>query len=83
MPIEEHNPQGLTPFINLNQTALTPVGVDAFVRRSFYVHCFESLHFAFFCSAFVFIGYLWNFIASLPTRISNEVQCSHTRSVSR
>ncbi len=28
---EEHNPQGLTPIINLNQTALTPVGVDAFV----------------------------------------------------
>ena len=28
---EEHNPQGLTPFKNLNQTALTPVGVDAFV----------------------------------------------------
>ncbi len=32
---EEHNPQGLTPkFNNLNQTALTPVGVDAFVRRA-------------------------------------------------
>jgi hypothetical protein len=33
---EEHNPQGLTPFINLNQTALTPVGVDAFVVHGGY-----------------------------------------------
>jgi hypothetical protein len=27
------NPQGLTPIINLNQAALTPVGVDAFVTH--------------------------------------------------
>jgi hypothetical protein len=29
------NPQGLTPIINLNQTALTPVGVNAFVTHFF------------------------------------------------
>jgi hypothetical protein len=33
---DEHNPQGLTPYLKI-KTALTSVGVDAFVRRSFMI----------------------------------------------